>query len=324
MADTTRASESPVQMHEARSADGPNKSSKVSLLVRLWQWLPVVVRAVLVGLSVSLIGALGTGIPMQVNLKVFPNLPWSLPLAAVWLWLFWRYLDGRGWPRSSSSRRRELLRARPLSAAVWRWSLLTCGLLFAFNIAFQSAYSRFLPISVRLPEALLALPPVTLLFVLLILSAQAGIVEEAAFRGYMFTPIEHRHGPVVATLIVSLAFVAAHFNNPQNLSVYRILNVFLVGVIYCALVVVTRSILPGLVVHAVGDAIGLLLLWRAAMRGGAAMPRLSSLSEALTDSTFLTFGSVALLSGLGAIWSFVRLRQVARSEILQPKGNGTV
>lgn len=314
MADTTRVSESPVHMHEARSAEGPNKSSKASLLVRLWQWLPVVVRAVLVGLSVSLIGALGTGIPMQLNLKVFPSLPWSLPLAAAWLWLFWRYLDGRGWPRSSSVRRHGLLRARRLSPPVWRWSLLTCGLLLAFNIAFQTTYSRFQPISVGLPEALLALPPVTLLFVLLMVSAQAGIVEEAAFRGYMFTPIEHRHGPVVATLIVSLAFVVAHFNNPQNLSVYRILNVFLVGVIYCALVVVTRSILPGLVVHAVGDAVGLLLLWRAATRAGVPAPRLGGLREALQDPAFLTLGSAALLLGVAAVWAFLHLRLVARLE----------
>lgn len=314
MADTMQASGSPTRTDQTRTSEAPAKSGRVSLPVRIWRWLPVVVRAVLVGLSISLLGGLGTGVPMQVNLKVFPNVPWSFPVAVAWLWLFWRFLDGRGWPRSTSVQRRELLRARPLSAPLWRWSLLTCGLLLAFNITFQTTYSRFQPISVGLPEALLTLPPVTLLFVLLILSAQAGIVEEAAFRGYMFTPIEQRHGPVAATLIVSVVFVLAHFNNAQNLSAYRIVYIFLVGVVYGVLVIVTGSILPGLVAHAVGDAVGLLLLWRAATRVGVPAPRLSGLREALQDPAFLTLGSATLLLGVAAVWAFLHLRSVARLE----------
>jgi len=282
--------------------------------VRIWRRLPVVIRAVLVAALVSLFGSVGSASPMAVNLRVFPEVPWSLPIAAIWLWLFWRYVNGHGWPRATSAGRRELLRARPLSVSMWRWSLLTCGLLLAFNISFHYAYSRFLPISVALPEALLALPPVTLVSVLLLISAQAGIVEEAAFRGYMFTPIERRHGPVVATVVVSLVFLLAHFNNPQNLSAFRIVSIFCAGVVYCVVVLVTRSILPGLVAHAAGDAIGLLLLWRAATRAGPAAPRLGGAGEAMRDPAFLGFAGAALVLGLAAVGAFVRLRQVARLE----------
>lgn len=283
-----------------------------TLPARAWGRIPIAVRAMIVGLSVSLIGALGTGIPMQANLKWFPDAPWSLPVSAMWLWLFWRYLNGRGWPRATSARRREWLRARPLSARLWRWSLLTCGLLLAFNLALAFARSRFLPSGMSLPGELLTLPPATLIAVLLTISAQAGVVEEAAFRGYMFTPIERRHGPVAATLIVSLVFVLAHFNNPQNLSAYRILSILAASVVYCVLVLVTGSILPGLVAHGIGDAIGLMLLWRAEMHRGLAPPRLGGFTEALQDSAFLAYAAAALVLGCAAIWAFVRLRQVAR------------
>jgi len=248
---------------------------------------------------------------MALNLKVLSQVPWSLPVAAIWLWLFWKYVNGHGWPRATADRRRELLGARPLSAPMWCWSLLTCGLLLACNISFHYAYARFQPISVALPEALLALPPVTLVSVLLMISAQAGIVEEAAFRGYMFTPIERRHGPVVATVVVRLLFLLAHFNDPQNLSVFRIVSIFCAGVVYCVVLLVTRSILPGLVAHAVGDAIGLLLLWRAATRAGPAAPRLGGVSEAMRDPAFLGFAGAALVFGLAALWTFMRLRSVA-------------
>jgi membrane protease YdiL (CAAX protease family) len=279
----------------------------VPTLARLWQRLPVVIRAVLVGAIVNLIGQAGSSSAMVVNLKVFPRFPWSLPVAAIWLGIFWSYVNGSGWPRATSARRRELLRASPLSAPVWGWALLTCGLLLGCTIAFHFTYSRFQPTSMTLPEALLAFPPVTLVGVLLLASAQAGIVEEAAFRGYMFTPIERRHGPVVATVVVSLVFLLAHLNNPQNLDAFRIASILFAGVVYCVLVVVTGSILPGLIAHAVGDAIGLLLLWRAAARPGPPPARLVGAVEALRDPTFLASVVAVLACGLAAVWAFAHL-----------------
>ncbi len=59
-----------------------SQSGSGSLLLRFWRRLPVVVRAVLVSFAVAVIGPLGTGIPMQVNMKLLPNIPWSVPIAA--------------------------------------------------------------------------------------------------------------------------------------------------------------------------------------------------------------------------------------------------
>ena len=44
-------------------------------------------------------------------------------------------------------------------------------------------------------------------------AATAGVVEEAAFRGYMLSIIEARHGWVAGILIVALLFYAAHLSH---------------------------------------------------------------------------------------------------------------
>src|SRR4029077_5464800 len=94
---------------------------------RLWNRLPVVVRAVVVGLLVNEVGQLGA-VLILANLKLFPRLPWLLPATAVWLWLYWRYLSGAGWPEKTREARRRRLRAPSLPVRAWRWSLLAGAL----------------------------------------------------------------------------------------------------------------------------------------------------------------------------------------------------
>src|ERR1700674_6010972 len=92
-------------------------------MIRLWRRIPVVIRAVLVGFLVNEAGQLA-GLFIFANLKLVPQVPWMLPAAAAWLWLFWRCLNGWGWPRATREARRLDLRAPSVSGRVWRWSLL--------------------------------------------------------------------------------------------------------------------------------------------------------------------------------------------------------
>ena len=73
--------------------------------------------AVLLGFVVLMIGGAVSGALMFANLKLAPTLPLFLPATVLWLWLFWRYVRGDGWPRSTSDRRRDMLRVRKLSLA---------------------------------------------------------------------------------------------------------------------------------------------------------------------------------------------------------------
>jgi len=178
-----------------------------------------------------------------------------VPPTVLYLWLFWRYLQGAGWPRSTAEARRANLRAHRLSDDVWVSALLADGLGIATLVVFLRVMNRL----VRLPQTqhpdLSQVSFVTLLFILLMGSAVAGIVEEASFRGYMQRPIERRHGPVVAILVTGTLFGFAHFTHLEvtlSLMPYYLA----VAAIYGTLAYLTNSILPGLVLHASGNFLG--------------------------------------------------------------------
>lgn len=103
----------------------------MGFLAALWARLPVIVRAVLVGLLLTAIGTLPWQVLFEINIKAAPSVPWSVPLAVAYLGLYWQYLGGRGWPRSTADARRrsapssgKRARTRASGSAAgpsWRW-----------------------------------------------------------------------------------------------------------------------------------------------------------------------------------------------------------
>lgn len=113
-------------MAKLASAEEPGLDS-TGRASRLWARVPALVRAVIVGELILTIGGLPEFL-VFVNLTLAPAVSWSLATTAIWRWLCWRYLNGSGWPRSTSLQRRRSLRGRPLPATTWKWSLLAGGL----------------------------------------------------------------------------------------------------------------------------------------------------------------------------------------------------
>lgn len=283
-------------------------------LANLWRRIPVAVRAVIVGCTVLSAGGIITGPLVLANLRLWPQIPWSVPLLAVYLWLFWQYLQGRGWPRSTSGARRQGLRAYRLSPRVWRWAMLAGYLAMASSFALHGVVGRLAPLRYGVPEVLNPFPPVTLLCVLFAISAKAGIVEEAAFRGYMQGPIEKRHGIVVAIVVVSLVFGLGHLTDSQpGMTVSRMFFIVTASVVYGILVHLVDSILPGLVLHATGDAIGICWIWWLSTHPGSGYSQLG-FADALRDRGFLVNGVVTIVFGVAAVWAFRRLAGVVKRE----------
>src|SRR5262245_26779181 len=83
----------------------------------------VIARAVIVGLAVSAAGGVPWVLLSGWNLRMFVSVPWATLLTAAYLWLFWRYLGGAGWPRSTAEWRRTNLRANRLSGEIWGTAL---------------------------------------------------------------------------------------------------------------------------------------------------------------------------------------------------------
>ena len=284
-------------------------------LARLWRRLPVVVRAVIVGALVAQAGSIPSATLLVANLKLWPDVPWSLPVVAAYLWLYWQYLRGRWWPHSTADARGRDLRARPVSPRIWRWSLLSGGLATAGVITLQFVLARFVAFGYGFPSEFLQVPLFTLFSILLMLSAMAGIVEEAAFRGYMQTPIERRHGPVVAILVVSTLFALAHLGDLQaRMTVARMCFIVIAAVYYGVLAHWTGSILPGIALHVAGDAVGGGLIWWLSVHAGSGSSRQAEVALEWRDALTSRDGLAAIILCGAAIWALRRLVVAAQSE----------
>jgi membrane protease YdiL (CAAX protease family) len=289
-------------------------------MLSIWQRLPVIVRAVFAGVAVSLAGLLPWVFFVTWNQKVLVRVPWALVPTAIYLWLFWRYLQGAGWPSSTVSARRTGLRANQLSGDVW-------GLAMFAGILGLTALLPLLGVLGRLvrlpPEAQpVAVPPempfLTIFLLLVMASVVAGVVEEAAFRGYMQGAIERRHGPIVAILTTGTLFGLAHVAHHPS-SVLPMMPFYLaVAAIYGGLAYATNSILPGLVLHAGGDVFSLTRLWAT----GQPEWQMSEtpppfIWETGTDAAFWGYLAAFMVVAGAAFAAYVSLARVARRESAQ-------
>jgi membrane protease YdiL (CAAX protease family) len=279
----------------------------------VWKRVPVVVRAVIIGFVVLLAGnVLPQGL-IAANLKS-PASPWSAAPIAVYLWLYWQYVGGRWRPRSTSVARHRDLRAVPLSAVLWRWSLVAGALGIAALTTLTYALGRLVPLGLDFPEVFQQLPLVTLVTLVATISLMAGVVEEAAFRGYMQSRIERRYGPVVAILVVSVFFVLAHL--PTSLAALpRMCLILIASVGYGILAYLSGSILPGLVLHAAGDIVGFGLLWLS-LRGTSVTS--DSPVPALNSPVLWANVAETVVLGILTVWAFRRLATASREGYRQP------
>jgi membrane protease YdiL (CAAX protease family) len=132
----------------------------------------------------------------------------------------------------------------------------------------------------------------------------AGIVEEAAFRGYMQGPIERRYGLAVAVLITGTMFAVAHLDFTLILWPYYVA----VAAIYGAVTYQTNSILPAVVLHAGGNLYSNLDLWL----HGQAEWQAASVSPGLiwktgADASFLRSSIALFIVSMAAVWAYANL-----------------
>jgi membrane protease YdiL (CAAX protease family) len=221
-------------------------------LLSLWQRLPTIVRAILAGGVLAALGTVPWALLASANLKVGSTVPWAVPPTLVYLWLYWRYLRGEGWPRSTSQARRTSLRANSLSGDAWASALFGGMLGLGVLVAALAVLNQFVEVPRSSLPDLSRIPFVTLLCLLLTGSVVAGVVEEASFRGYMQGPIERRHGPVLAILMTGILFGVMHFTH-REVTLIMMPYYVAVAAVYGTIAHVTNSILPGVVLHAGGN-----------------------------------------------------------------------
>jgi membrane protease YdiL (CAAX protease family) len=250
--------------------------------------LKALLFAVVAFVVTAVTGGIWTAL-LAVNLATSPAFPWSVAVMALLLWLLWRYLGGAGWPRATADARRRYLRARRTSGRVFAWAL-TAGLLSIVALAglwivlFQvtNLPSRALPDYSKYPL-------VTVALALVMASLVNAVVEEATFRGYTQGVLEGSVGGGAAILITMLVMAPEHALTQG----------------FAWPVLLTQSILPGIVTHAIGLLVFFTLVWP-----GDALRSLAGRGDA--ETWLWIHGAQTLAFTILAILAFIQLARSAR------------
>jgi len=222
----------------------------------LWQRLPIVIRAIVVGFLVFEIG-----IVAWLAIAALIPVPWSILGMGGLLWFYLKYFSGSGWPQATAETRRDRFRATRLPPAVWRWSLVAALLLVV--IAQSSFVLTFriieLPHSFTAGYSFEALPSWLAWSAIVMASLVAGICEEIGFRGYMQVPLERRYGPAAGITIVSISFVVFHLNQAWAPPV--LVHLFAFSALWGILAYTSGSLIPAMISHIVADIFNFSYWW---------------------------------------------------------------
>lgn len=171
------------------------------------------------------------------------------------------------------------------------------------------------PEAFKLPVHLEQYAPWTIVACLVAISLTAGVAEEAAYRGYMLSEIERRHGWIAATLITGFAFFLDHHLG-HHYATYAFLPFFMaVSAVHALLVYWTRSILPSIVLHAIFDFLVIPIQY--GLIGG--LPA-TPIWEGGVDRSFVVEAAAMVGLGIASVRAFRRLASVARRDQMQRAG----
>jgi membrane protease YdiL (CAAX protease family) len=270
----------------------------------------IIVQTVLIGMLVVMAGTIPRNIIFAANLRYYASVPWAVPVTAAYLWIFWRYLDGAGPPDETAGERRRSLRANRVSVRLWAWALLAGTLGIIVLVLALRVVNRLVALPPQQLPDLAHVPKLTVLSLLLMAAPVAGIVEEAAFRGYMQGPIERRHGLAGAILITGTMFAVAHLDFTPILWPYYVA----VAAIYGTVTYLTDSILPAVVLHTGGNIYSNLDLWlhgQAEWQAAASGGPTAQIWTTGADASFW-ISLVALLGVAAAmLWAYAMLARAA-------------
>ena len=269
--------------------------------IQVWNKVPIILRAILLALLILIVGQLPTGL-IFFNLHITASIPWFLPITLLWLWLLWRYLNGWGWPASTAQIRSQNLRAHKIPAKVWLWSILGggIGLMSVLGLTFVISHHFELPAKAyEAPFDVTLFPVWTIFSFFVAIAITAAVVEEAAFRGYMLSQLQKRYGWQWGILITAIVFYVAHLSHAY--ATIAFLPFFLAySILHGYLVYLTRSILPSVFLHALGD-ITILPIQYGVLRNIGELP-------------FIHNGWMSLIMAVIALPLFYKLSRITRKE----------
>ena len=218
------------------------------------------------GLLIAAAGIVPWALIAPINRQHRPDLPWAALATAVFTALLIAWLHGNGPPRNTSLERRRRLRLWPPRPVAVADGALPVGAIVLFLVLLYVVWivvGRLTPV----PD-LSEYPTTAYRFSMFFMGGiLAGVVEEAAFRGYMQTGLE-RLDPDNAVMITSLVFAVAHITQGLQALILLGPGLFAASMLYGTLARRTGTILPGMLIHVAGD---LAYTYFGALRGDASL-----------------------------------------------------
>jgi membrane protease YdiL (CAAX protease family) len=224
------------------------------------------------------------------NLSHAPAFPWSALVMGLLLWALWTFLDGKWGPVRNRAARSAYLRAAPLSRRVYSWALVAG-----------------VPGN-KLPD-FSALPTVTVIATLVMAAASGAVSEEAGFRGYFQGALE-RSGLGAAAILGTALLMAPIHALTQGFVWPTLLFYLLADGMLGALAYFTKSIRPGVLVHAVGLFAFFGVIWP---RDKDRLP----IWQSGADIWFWIHLGQAVLFAVLSLYALKRLAAVARLDSIQ-------
>jgi len=194
------------------------------------------------------------------NLRVTPAIPWSALLMALLLGALWAFVGGKWGPVGGRETRRDLLRAGHVPQNVLVWALAAGGLFIVALAGLWIVLRRLVATPGNPAADFSALPTVTVVATLAMAALAGAVSEEAGFRGYFQGSLERSGLGPAAVLVTALAMAPLHALT-QGFVWPTLVFYLLVDAMLGTLAYLTKSIRPGIVVHAVGLLVFFGLVW---------------------------------------------------------------
>jgi membrane protease YdiL (CAAX protease family) len=238
------------------------------------------------------------------NLRLSPAVPWSALVMALLLGALWAFLGGKWGSLGSRDTRRDLLRARHVPQNVLVWALIAGDLFIVALAGFWIVLRRLVATPGNPAADFSALPAVTVIGTLAMAALAGAVSEEAGFRGYFQGALE-RSGLGPAAVLVTAVVMAPLHALTQGFVWPTMVFYLLVDAMLGALAYLTKSIRPGIVVHAVGLIVFFGLVWPYDKTRGLVLQQGADLGFWLNAAQALVFAALSVLA-------FVHLAKLAK------------
>ena len=281
----------------------------------IWLRIPVVARAVAVGLGAGLVGTVSWARLVAANTQHLPSVPWAVPVMAFILVAWWLYFaKGRGWPEVTARARLLSGRANRVPDHLWGPALGAGALGLFATLLLQGVLARL----VTLPRQQDLDPsqyPVVTVFAWVVMSAAvAGVVEETAFRGYIQGGIERRHGLLPAILVTGSLFGLSHFTHPE-VGIVLLPFYLAVATVYGLLAAATNSTYPSMVLHAGGNVFSAFSFFQGRSEWQLTPVPAPTIWQAGVDASFLASLAMLVVVGGATAWAYGGLFRTSRAAV---------